>query len=814
MKHFLRKTLVLKAFMLLALIVGATTNAWADEEVYQTALFGSSYNSKGVSSYTDTWTATNNGFTVSLTNFNNNNNNWNYVKCGRKNTESVGTITTAAAIDQAITKVDVTIDAITAAKVNSIQLYTSSDGSTWSLAGSYSKATGAKSVSLASPAENLFYKIEFDCDAGSANGLVTVSKVEFYHNAGGGDITPTCVTPTFTPEEGTYLGAQEVTISTTTDDATIYYTIDGTDPTTSSSVYSAAIPVSATTTIKAIAVAEGYDDSAVASATYTIVTIEHAGSEADPYTVADARIAIDAETGVTGVYATGIVSQIVTPYNSTYGNISYNISADGLTTSDQLQAFRGKSYDGEWFTSADDIQVGDVVVIYGNLKKYNETYEFDADNQLVSLSRAPEKEEPGLSYSAASVTLTVGDAFDAPLLSNPNGLTVSYESSNTAVATVTNEGVVSLVEDATGTTTITASFAGNETYKAGSASYTITVNAPAGDKTYFALVAEFEGSHYAINSTAGATWGATEVGAVNGKVINAESDALSWEIATYGTGVTIQNKATNVFIGYKSSGTDLQASNTSVKWEIDNENKTWTNQNGKTSGTVRTLAYNGTGFKNYAVSNINGAGYSGYTTAYTFADGYVRDLTSMSSSWGTICLPSTVEAEDIAGATFYSIAGKTVDGSGNPTSLALTPEEDGLLAGIPYIFEATEDAKKIVAAYQDDSEDASNYNGLYGSLTGQDVAEGMYLLSGGNVIKCGTGCTIGANRAYINMDEVPVTNNVKGMTLLYIGGATPTGIETIENGQMGNVIYNLAGQRVNKAQKGIYIQNGKKYIVK
>ena len=111
------------------------------------------------------------------------------------------------------------------------------------------------------------------------------------------------------------------------------------------------------------------------------------GTEAKPYTVAEARAAIDAGANVTGVYATGIVSKIVTAFNPSYGNISYNISVDGTEEADQLQAYRGKSYKGEKFTSENDIQVGDVVVIYGNLKKYNNTYEFEQDNQLVSLQR-------------------------------------------------------------------------------------------------------------------------------------------------------------------------------------------------------------------------------------------------------------------------------------------------------------------------------------------------------------------------------------------------------------------------------------------
>lgn len=128
------------------------------------------------------------------------------------------------------------------------------------------------------------------------------------------------------------------------------------------------------------------------------------GTENKPYTVAEARAAIDAGTGMTGVYAKGIVSEIVTAYNSKYGNITYNISADGTTTADQLQAFRGKSYNGESFTSEDDIQVGDEVVVYGNLKKYGETYEFDTNNQLVSLKR-PVVTTPSITIDPATYTM-------------------------------------------------------------------------------------------------------------------------------------------------------------------------------------------------------------------------------------------------------------------------------------------------------------------------------------------------------------------------------------------------------------------------
>ncbi|HKM84911.1 MAG TPA: chitobiase/beta-hexosaminidase C-terminal domain-containing protein [Terriglobales bacterium] len=81
---------------------------------------------------------------------------------------------------------------------------------------------------------------------------------------------PQTATPTFNPAAGTYTSAQSVTISDTTSGATIYYTTDGTTPTTDSPVYSSPIPVNSTETIEAIAAASGFSNSAVASATYTI----------------------------------------------------------------------------------------------------------------------------------------------------------------------------------------------------------------------------------------------------------------------------------------------------------------------------------------------------------------------------------------------------------------------------------------------------------------------------------------------------------------------------------------------------------------
>lgn len=81
-----------------------------------------------------------------------------------------------------------------------------------------------------------------------------------------------CAQPSFSPAGKTYTSTQNVTISCETADATIRYTTDGTDPSkTVGIVYSSAISVSSTTTIKAIAYKDGMTDSSIATATYTIV---------------------------------------------------------------------------------------------------------------------------------------------------------------------------------------------------------------------------------------------------------------------------------------------------------------------------------------------------------------------------------------------------------------------------------------------------------------------------------------------------------------------------------------------------------------
>jgi len=119
---------------------------------------------------------------------------------------------------------------------------------------------------------------------------------------------PTVATPTFSPAPGTFTSAQSVALSDTTAGAAIYYTLDGTTPSTTSTLYSTAIPVSATTTIKAIAVASGFATSALATGTYTINLPAAATPTFSPapgnYLTAQSVALADTTTGATIYYTT------------------------------------------------------------------------------------------------------------------------------------------------------------------------------------------------------------------------------------------------------------------------------------------------------------------------------------------------------------------------------------------------------------------------------------------------------------------------------------------------------------------------------
>lgn len=261
--------------------------------------------SKNISAYDKTWKAKIGEDVWTIANFNSNkwNNNWKFIKCGSQNFESVASITSPA-IDQPISNIVLTIDKITKDKINSIKLQVATDADCNNVTEEISAKIedGDLIFKPTKSAANNYYKFVFDCQKGSRNGLIQISKIAYYKV---GDA----------PE---------------------------------------------------------------------IVDITNTAETA--YTIAKAKELIDAGKGLSeSVYVKGTVSQASKELNATFGSLSYYISDDG-TTGNELQVYGGLSFKGEKFTSVDDIKVGDVVVVYGKLKKFNTTYELDLNNILISLN--------------------------------------------------------------------------------------------------------------------------------------------------------------------------------------------------------------------------------------------------------------------------------------------------------------------------------------------------------------------------------------------------------------------------------------------
>jgi len=135
----------------------------------------------------------------------------------------------------------------------------------------------------------------------------------------------TVATPTATLPEGTYTGTQSVTLSCTTAGADIYYTLDGTTPTASSTKYATAISITDNVTIKAIATKSGMNNSGVLTVEYTFepsikdfVTIVLFTAESDgrdlTANIKDERV----NNGVQNLQELEIVTQIETAIMGAY----------------------------------------------------------------------------------------------------------------------------------------------------------------------------------------------------------------------------------------------------------------------------------------------------------------------------------------------------------------------------------------------------------------------------------------------------------------------------------------------------------------
>ncbi|MDD3578342.1 MAG: chitobiase/beta-hexosaminidase C-terminal domain-containing protein, partial [Candidatus Cloacimonetes bacterium] len=133
-------------------------------------------------------------------------------------------------------------------------------------------------------------------------------------------VTPQVATPAFSPLPGTFNVPQSVTLTSATPDADIYYTLDGSDPDpASATLYTGAIAVDNSLTIKAIAVKAGWDNSEIASAEYVIAPLQvldpivfpDSGTYNAPFNV----VIINPTVGATTLYQMNLETETWTVYD-------------------------------------------------------------------------------------------------------------------------------------------------------------------------------------------------------------------------------------------------------------------------------------------------------------------------------------------------------------------------------------------------------------------------------------------------------------------------------------------------------------------
>jgi hypothetical protein len=322
-------------------------------------------------------------------------------------------------------------------------------------AGTYSSAQTV-TIGTATPSATIYYTTNGSTPTtGSAvySGPITVSSTETveaiaaatgYSTSSAGSATYTinltqAATPTFSPVAGTYSSAQTVMIGTTTPSATIYYTTNGSTPTTSSAVYSGPITVSSTETLQAIAVASGYSTSAAGSAAYTITS----------------AAATPAFSPAAGTYSS---AQTVTIGTATPSATIY------YTTNGSTPTASSAVYSGPLTVSSPLRHLEAIAVASG----YSTSAAGSAAYTITSAAATPTFSPAAGTYSSAQ-TVTIGTA-------TPSA-TIYYTTNGSTPTTSSQVYSGPITVSSTETLKAIAVATGYSTSSAGSAAYTITTAA-------------------------------------------------------------------------------------------------------------------------------------------------------------------------------------------------------------------------------------------------------------------------------------------------------------------------------------------------
>ena len=404
-------------------------------QAYKTLTFPDEGGEK-IGAYDKTWTAKIGNDTWTIENFNNNswNNNWSYIKCGSKKGASVATIATAFVMDKAIENVVVTVDNISSTDlINAFQLVVASDADYASVVETIDipKASGAQTIKISSPAANRYYKLVCDCQKTTGNGIVQISKLEYYASGSTPGTDPDPVEPTVpaakgdgtlanpfnctaandaalalgagnTSEADYYIKGKVVSITqafnTQYGNVTLYLSDDGT-ANGQFYVYRALYlgnkkwngeepNVQVGDEIIVCGKLTNYNGTQETSQNKAYLYSINGKTEPDApvvdisntpetaYTVQKAAELILAGEGLgSEVYVKGVITE-VSEVSTQYGNATFTIT-DGTAFSENLVAFRLYYLNNEKFTelNQDVLKVGDSVILKGKLVNYNDTYQ-------------------------------------------------------------------------------------------------------------------------------------------------------------------------------------------------------------------------------------------------------------------------------------------------------------------------------------------------------------------------------------------------------------------------------------------------------
>lgn len=406
---------------------------------------------------------------------------------------------------------------------------------------------------------------------------------------------------------------------------------------------------------------------------------------------------------------------------------------------------------------------------------------------------------PTLTFDKESYSFDLGATVDpfTNQLTASEGVTVVY-SSNSEIATVNETtGEVTVNTAAVGKATITATFAGNDSYKPATVSYTIEVKKPMLPPTFDFTQSE---NNYSSGATPGenyietSTWTSGKVKMVTSK---GNSQGFRWWKKTDGT----------VLRSYDGCSLTISVNKGLLINSIEFEGvisgftaDKGTLKSGKWTGSAQTVTFSFSDkrdIKSITVTYEKDAAFT-LETLTTAASGFATYAADYDVNYGTLGLTTyTIALDEANNKVSYNRfvgvvpAGKAVLVQGTAsTSYELTPAEEAADATFSTDLKASDGT---VTAAED-----KIY--AFGTLNGKS---GFKLVTNGIVIP--------AKKGYL---ELTGMNAAKPTFFAFDG--IGTGISHIEaDAALENAaMYNLAGQRVDKSYKGVVIVNGKKMLRK